>query len=39
MYLQIVPVIQEVFPFDALPKAYERVGEGHLRGKVVVNMR
>ncbi|XP_001600089.1 reticulon-4-interacting protein 1 homolog, mitochondrial [Nasonia vitripennis] len=36
---KIIPVVQEVFPFEELPKAYERVRDGHLRGKIVVDMR
>ncbi|KAJ8673591.1 hypothetical protein QAD02_004853 [Eretmocerus hayati] len=36
---QIVPVVQEVFRFEELPQAYQRVSEGHLRGKVVIDMR
>ena len=38
-YFQLVPVIQEVFPFQELPKAYEKLSNGHARGKIVVDMR
>lgn len=36
---QIVPVVQQVYPFQDLPQAYERVEQGHLRGKLVIDMR
>jgi D-arabinose 1-dehydrogenase-like Zn-dependent alcohol dehydrogenase len=32
------PIIERVFPFADLPKAYERMKAGHLRGKIVINM-
>jgi len=34
----LCPVIEKVFPFSDLPKAYERMKAGHLRGKIVINM-
>jgi len=37
--LQIVPVIQQVYSFQDLPQAYERLRQGHLRGKLVIDMR
>ncbi|KAL0126682.1 hypothetical protein PUN28_005213 [Cardiocondyla obscurior] len=36
---EIVPVIQQVYPFQDLPQAYERLKLGHLRGKLVIDMR
>jgi D-arabinose 1-dehydrogenase-like Zn-dependent alcohol dehydrogenase len=35
---QICPSIEKVFPFSDLPKSYERMKDGHLRGKIVINM-
>lgn len=35
---QVTPCIQKVFPFVELPKAYQMVMDGHLRGKVVVSL-
>lgn len=37
--LQILPVIHKTYSFEDLPKAYERVAEGHLRGKHVIDMK
>ncbi|KAL3086045.1 hypothetical protein niasHT_030469 [Heterodera trifolii] len=34
---QLRPVIDKVFPFSDLPKAYEKVGKMHGRGKTVVD--
>lgn len=34
---QIVPSTQAVFPFAEADKAYKRVEEGHLRGKIIIN--
>lgn len=36
---QLIPVVQEVYSFKDLPKAYEKVDKGHLRGKIVVDMK
>ncbi|XP_011504239.1 PREDICTED: reticulon-4-interacting protein 1 homolog, mitochondrial [Ceratosolen solmsi marchali] len=36
---QITPVIQEVFHFNELPTAYNKMREGHLRGKIIIDMR
>lgn len=36
---KIVPVVQQVYPFQDLPLAYERMKQGHLRGKLVIDMR
>ncbi|KAI4483680.1 hypothetical protein M0804_007940 [Polistes exclamans] len=36
---QIVPVVKQIYPFQDLPTAYERVTEGHLRGKLVIDMK
>ncbi|XP_046630199.1 reticulon-4-interacting protein 1, mitochondrial-like [Neodiprion virginianus] len=36
---KIVPVIEKVYPFSELPQAYERVDKGHLRGKIVIDMK
>lgn len=38
-FLQIVPVVQQVYSFQDLPLAYKRMKEGHLRGKLVINIR
>ncbi|XP_066583860.1 reticulon-4-interacting protein 1, mitochondrial-like [Prorops nasuta] len=35
---KLTPVIQEVYPFKNLPEAYKRVSQGHLRGKLVIDM-
>ncbi|XP_031838061.1 NAD(P)H oxidoreductase RTN4IP1, mitochondrial [Nomia melanderi] len=36
---KIVPVVEKVYPFQELPVAYNRVARGHLRGKIVIDMR
>ncbi|KAH0540056.1 reticulon-4-interacting protein 1, mitochondrial-like [Cotesia glomerata] len=36
---QLKPVLEEIYTFDKLPEAYKRVAEGHLRGKVVIDMK
>jgi len=36
---QIVPIVQQVYPFQDLPEAYERMKQGHLRGKLIIDMR
>ncbi|XP_015603922.1 reticulon-4-interacting protein 1, mitochondrial isoform X2 [Cephus cinctus] len=36
---KLVPVVKKVYPFQELPKAYERVSLGHLRGKIVIDMK
>lgn len=33
---QLVPIIDSKFPYSELPKAYEKVADGHLRGKVII---
>lgn len=38
-YGQVVPVVKQIYPFQDLPAAYERVTQGHLRGKIVIDMR
>ncbi|XP_061171258.1 reticulon-4-interacting protein 1 homolog, mitochondrial-like [Saccostrea echinata] len=35
---EIKPVIDTVFPFEKADKAYEKLEEGHARGKIVINM-
>lgn len=35
---KLLPIIDSSFKFDQLPKAFERVQNGHLRGKVVINI-
>jgi D-arabinose 1-dehydrogenase-like Zn-dependent alcohol dehydrogenase len=30
--------IEKVFPFSDIPKSYERMKAGHLRGKIVISM-
>lgn len=34
---QIIPVVEKVFPFEEMPQAYEKVLNGHARGKTVVD--
>lgn len=34
---KLLPIIDSTYPYCALPQAYKRVQEGHLRGKVVVD--
>lgn len=36
---QLVSIVQEVYSFKDTPKAYERVDKGHLRGKIVIDMK
>lgn len=36
---KVTPCIQKVFPFSDLPKAYQMVLDGHLRGKVIVSLQ
>lgn len=36
---EVVPVVKKVYPFQELPLAYDRVAQGHLRGKLVIDMR
>ncbi|XP_043264004.1 reticulon-4-interacting protein 1 homolog, mitochondrial [Colletes gigas] len=36
---EVVPVVKKVYRFQELPLAYDRVAQGHLRGKLVVDMR
>ncbi|XP_017875624.1 reticulon-4-interacting protein 1, mitochondrial [Ceratina calcarata] len=36
---EVVPVVKKVYHFQDLPVAYERVAQGHLRGKLVIDMR
>ncbi|XP_028394271.1 reticulon-4-interacting protein 1, mitochondrial-like [Dendronephthya gigantea] len=36
---KVVPVIDSVYPFSDLPKAFEKLNQGHLRGKVVVDFQ
>lgn len=35
---EIKPVIDKVFPFEEADKAYEKLEEGHARGKIVIDM-
>lgn len=35
---EIVPVVQQVYPFQDLPLAYEKMRQGHLRGKLVIDI-
>jgi NADPH:quinone reductase-like Zn-dependent oxidoreductase len=35
---QLVPVIDEVYGLDDAAKAFERYGDGHLTGKVVITV-
>lgn len=34
---KLLPVIDSTFSYDALPEAYQKVQDGHLRGKVIVD--
>lgn len=36
---EVVPVVKKVYRFQELPLAYDRVAQGHLRGKLVIDMR
>lgn len=36
---KITPVIDSVFDFDSTSDAYQRVADGHLRGKVVLRIK
>ncbi|CAK9817971.1 Reticulon-4-interacting protein 1 homolog, mitochondrial [Anthophora quadrimaculata] len=36
---EIVPVVKKVYQFQDLPLAYERAAQGHLRGKLVIDMK
>lgn len=36
---KLIPQIDSSFEFTELPKAFERMKDGHLRGKVVVNLK
>ncbi|XP_033364575.1 reticulon-4-interacting protein 1, mitochondrial isoform X1 [Bombus vosnesenskii] len=36
---KVVPVVKKVYQFQDLPLAYDRVTQGHLRGKLVIDMR
>lgn len=36
---KIVPVVQQVYPFQDLPLAYEKMRQGHLRGKLIIDIR
>ncbi|KAK5646157.1 hypothetical protein RI129_004621 [Pyrocoelia pectoralis] len=35
---QVTPTIHKVFQFNELPKAYEELNAGHIRGKIVIDM-
>ena len=34
---KLLPIIDSTFSFDSLPAAYQKVQDGHLRGKVVID--
>ncbi|KZC06101.1 Reticulon-4-interacting protein 1, mitochondrial [Dufourea novaeangliae] len=36
---KIIPVVKKVYQFQELPLAYDRMAQGHLRGKLVIDMR
>ncbi|KAL6429070.1 hypothetical protein ACFW04_008099 [Cataglyphis niger] len=36
---EIVPVVQQVHPFQDLPLAFEKMRQGHVRGKLVIDIR
>jgi NADPH:quinone reductase-like Zn-dependent oxidoreductase len=35
---KVKPVIDEIFAFDDVPKAYRKLKEGHAKGKIVVRI-
>lgn len=35
---KIVPVVKKTYSFEELPLAYDRMAQGHLRGKIVIDM-
>lgn len=35
---QILPVVEAQFPFAQVPQAFQKVEEGHARGKTVVHV-
>lgn len=35
---QIKPMVEKVYPFEAVPEAFEKVGQKHGRGKTVIKM-
>lgn len=34
----MIPVVEKVFKYSDTPLAYKRVQEGHLRGKIVIDV-
>lgn len=36
---KITPIVDSVFDFDATSDAYQRVADGHLRGKVILKIK
>lgn len=36
--LQILPVVEAQFPFTQVPQAFQKLEEGHARGKTVVKV-
>lgn len=36
---QIKPCVEKVYTFQDLPLAYERISQGHLRGKIVIQVK
>lgn len=36
-FFQINPVIDKVYKFEEIPEAYEKVSQGHARGKTVID--
>ncbi|KAL5010232.1 hypothetical protein ScPMuIL_012537 [Solemya velum] len=36
---QIIPVVEKVFQFSETPLAYDKVSQGHARGKTVISMQ
>lgn len=37
-FFQIKPIVDQIYKFNEMPQAYERVENGHLRGKIVVEI-
>ncbi|XP_034943991.1 reticulon-4-interacting protein 1, mitochondrial [Chelonus insularis] len=35
---QLIPVVEKIYSLEELPQAYQRVVDGHLRGKLVIEM-
>lgn len=38
LHLQLLPIVEKVYDFKDADQAYKRVADGHLRGKIVLNV-